>query len=183
LKRTIQTVMVIAGITIAGSSVNAFTQEAPAPAAATPAADAEQARLLAVALREAIDTTVATDYPSETEAQQVAIAAALQGVIVASGASPIVVLSALAAVRYCPTGVVTSTTGLPATPALIPILCDGILVKPIDEPTDSALAALQGQVLALLEGEQPAALSGGFFGGLGFPASAGLEAGGSDYIS
>jgi len=182
VKRVLQTAAIFVGLAIAGSSVQAFTRQAPPQVAESPTADAEQARLLAISLRGAIDSTISKDYPSEPELQQAAIASALQAVIVESGASPIVVLSAIAAVRYCPTGVAVSTTGLPATPALIPITCDAALAKSIDEPTDRALAALQSQVLALLVGEQPAALSGGFFGGLGFPSSAGLGAGGSDYI-
>lgn len=184
--RNLYSAAILAGLVIAGSSVQAFTQQAVAPEAAVPAADAEQARALASALRLAIDTVVVgADYSTaDAVAQQAQITAALQAVIVESGASPIVVLSAIAAVKNCPTGVATSTTGQPATtPALIPILCAGALVNPIDEPTALALAALEAQVVALLEGEQPAALSGGFFGGLGFPQSAGLAAGGSDYIS
>jgi|GEM_PF-5370066 len=174
---------ILAGLVVVASSVQALTQDVAVPEAAAPAAEAEQARALASALRSAIDATVATDYPADPVAQQAAVTAALQNVIVESGASPLVVLSAVAAVKNCPTGVTTSTTGLPATPALIPILCAGLLANAIDEPTTLALAALEAQVLALLEGEQPAALSGGFFGGLGFPESAGLAAGGSDYLS
>lgn len=182
MKRVFQTTAILVGLAVAATAVQALTQDAPPSAAAQPIAEAEQARSLASALRSAIDVAIATDYPGEAEAQQAVIAGALQAVIVESGASPLVVLSAIAAVKNCPTGVTTSTTGQPAIPALIPILCDAALAKAIDEPTNLALAALQAQVLALLEGEQPAALSGGFFGGLAFPASAGLQAGGSDYI-
>lgn len=191
---------ILLGVIVLASSVQASPQDASTPVvAAAVVSDADQARALAVTLRAAIDATVANDYPDDAAAQQAAITNSLQTAIIGSGASPLVALSAVSAVLYCPSGGIPATAGgealivvgccpnraIPATEggdALVDDACSGGLAGAIDTPTRTALEALLAQISALLAGEQPAALAGGFFGGLGFPPAAGLTAGGSDYI-
>jgi len=171
----------VLGIVVLASSVQASPQDAPPPQVVEAVvSDADQAAALATVLRAAIDSTVSNDYPSEVAAQQAAVTTVLQAAIIESGASPLVALSAVSAALYCPSGAVPATE---AGDTRIAVACSPGLSSPIDTPTRTALEALLAQISALLAAEQPAALAGGFFGGLGFPPAAGLTAGGSDYIA
>lgn len=113
------------------------------------------------------------------EAQtQAAIQAAVQTVIAASGQSPRVVASALAAVKGC-------TTGAPARAGLIGIACPDGVGKSLSGPALAALDATEQTVLALLDSNaRPASLGDDEpGGGLETPPSGGLASGGgSDYL-
>lgn len=178
---TLMAAVVCATFTIDGVQALVLDQ----PEAPTVQATNDQAAVQALAgnIRTAIDAAKAA-LPADADeaAQRAAVVTAVQEVIVTAGASPINVLSAINAVRSCATGAASSANAA-GPPGLVSVVCSPTNVSALDQPTLLALGDLEGRVLALIEGEQPAALSGGFFGGLNVPASAGLTSGGSDYVS
>jgi hypothetical protein len=174
--------MAIAGASLGIGQVHALVaaQAAPAPQVADNTAEVEA---LAAAIRNAAATARASAAPDATpEARRQEIGNVVQEIIVTAGASPTTVMSAILAVRNCGTGASSSASSTALRPGMISVACPGGSVASLDEDTLAALNSLETVVLALLEGEQPAALGGGFFGGLNIPPSAGLFSGGTDYI-
>lgn len=183
--------MAVAAASVGIEQVHALVAGQVTPASITTTDNSAEIVSLAASMRTAALTsgaaTPAAAAPASTTEETVsprrqAISNSIQEVVVTAGASPIKVLSAIYAFRNCAGGAATSTTGVTMRAGLATVTCKPEQVETLDEDTLAVLSNLETIVIALLDGEQPAALGAGFFSGLSIPSSGGPSGGGTDYI-